>query len=190
MRGSGELLGTRQHGHIAAIGFHLYTRLLSQAVRRLKGDGRAPDLPGAIQLPPVSIDLPLSSAIPAEYVADRDLRLQLYRRLAELRSEAELEALASEFGDRFGPMPTEVENLLYQLRLKILAARSGVEAISVENGQVFLLFPDPEGDKEIPNLGPDVRRSKRGLWLSRQGTTEWRLRLLEVLQALASLPDQ
>jgi transcription-repair coupling factor (superfamily II helicase) len=190
MRGSGELLGTRQHGHIAAIGFHLYTRLLSQAVRRLKGDGRAPDLPGAIQLPPVSIDLPLSSAIPAEYVADRDLRLQLYRRLAELRSEAELEALATEFGDRFGPMPTEVENLLYQLRLKILAAQSGVEAISVENGQVFLLFPDPEGDKEIPNLGPDVRRSKRGLWLSRQGTTEWRLRLLEVLQALASLPDQ
>ncbi len=86
IRGAGEILGTRQSGHIAAIGFHLYTRLLAQAVRRLRAerDGLTPEMEG---LPP-SVDLPLAAALPEEYVPDRDLRLRLYRRMAEIAAEA------------------------------------------------------------------------------------------------------
>ncbi|MCJ7707245.1 MAG: transcription-repair coupling factor, partial [Anaerolineales bacterium] len=185
MRGAGDLLGTRQHGQIAAIGFHLYTRLLAQAVRRLKAKTGVAEPPAASEAPAVSIELPLPSAIPSDYVPDRELRLQLYRRLAEVRTSNDLQAVALELGDRFGPLPPEVENLLYQLRLKILAARAGVEAISAENGQVFLLFLESHAEREVPDLGPDVRRSKRGLWLVRAERPEWRDRLLEVLAALA-----
>ena len=185
MRGAGDLLGTRQHGQIAAIGFHLYTRLLAQAVRRLKAKTGVAEPPAASEAPAVSIELPLPSAIPSDYVPDRELRLQLYRRLAEVRTSNDLQAVALELGDRFGPLPPEVQNLLYQLRLKILAARAGVEAISAENGQVFLLFLESHAEREVPDLGPDVRRSKRGLWLVRAERPEWRDRLLEVLAALA-----
>jgi transcription-repair coupling factor (superfamily II helicase) len=185
LRGAGDLLGTRQHGHIAAIGFHLYTRLLAQAVRRLKaGEGRI-EPPAAAELPPVTIELPLPSAFPADYIPNRDLRLQLYRRLAEVRSEAELETVGAEFADRFGPPPEEVENLLYQLRVKVLAGRAGAEGVTVENGQILIALPDALAEIDLPELGPDVRRSKRGLWLSRLGAPDWRTRLLEVLASFA-----
>jgi hypothetical protein len=132
----------------------------------------------------VSIELPLPSAFPSEYVPDRELRLNLYRRLADLRSETGLEALQAELADRFGEPPEEVYNLLYQLRVKIRAAAAGVESISVENGQVFFALPDLEDDPQFPYLGPDIRRSKRGLWLARgEG---WRDRILAVLADLQS----
>lgn len=189
LRGAGDLLGTRQHGHIAAIGFHLYTRLLSQAVQRLKaGAGAQP--PSAADLPPVAIELPLPSTIPSDYIPNRDLRLQLYRRLAEVRSEEELAAIAIEFEDRFGPLPPEAENLLYQLRVKVLASRAGADGISVENGQILIAFPDSLSDAELPDLGPDVRRSKRGLWLSRSVSPDWKARLLTVLSVLVARPRE
>jgi transcription-repair coupling factor (superfamily II helicase) len=188
MRGAGDILGTRQHGHIAAIGFHLYTRLLATAVRRLKGAIKplAPieGLPLAVELLPAAIDLPLPSAIPADYLPDRDLRLQLYRRMAEVRTMEGIEALAKELADRFGPPPTEVENLLYQLRIRILAAHAGIEAISTENGQILLQLPIEEERISLPHLGRDIRRSKRGLWLTRSQDRDWTERLIEILITL------
>jgi transcription-repair coupling factor (superfamily II helicase) len=189
MRGAGDILGSRQHGHIAAVGFHLYTRLLAQAVQRLKQE-ELPAVPQAAQGlwkalpgPAVAVELPLPSAIPEEYIPDRDLRLQIYRRLADLREEADLDALAGELGDRFGPTPPELENLLYQLQVKIRATRAGVEVISSENGQILIQLRTG-GQDDFPDLGLDVRWSKRGLWLGRAGRPEWRDRLLSVLQEL------
>jgi transcription-repair coupling factor (superfamily II helicase) len=188
MRGAGDILGTRQHGHITAIGFHLYTRLLATAVNRLKRTltPKIPmvDLPLAVELLPAAIDLPLPSAIPPEYLPDRDLRLQLYRRMAEVRSMEGIESLAKELTDRFGSPPPEVENLLYQLRVRILAALAGIDAISTENGQILLQLPLEEDGASLPNLGRDVRRSKRGLWLSRLEDEDWTERLLEILVTL------
>jgi transcription-repair coupling factor (superfamily II helicase) len=190
MRGAGDILGTRQHGHIAAIGFHLYTRLLAQAVHRMRSqeEGEGMEAPAGLAEPvpmPAAVELPLPSAIPADYIADRDLRLQIYRRLADIRVEKDLEALAGELADRFGPPPPEVENLLYQLQVKVLAADADVEGISSENGQILIqIHGRTEGD--LPDLGGDVRWSKRGLWLARAGRAEWRERLLEVLQALGT----
>jgi transcription-repair coupling factor (superfamily II helicase) len=186
MRGAGDVLGVRQHGHIAAVGFHLYTRLLAAAVRRLKAGRSAGPEPGAAVSTPdpltVSIELPLAYAIPSAYVPDRDLRLHLYRRLADFRSEDELDMLRAELHDRFGPVPKEVENLVYQMRVRIRASQAGVESISAENGQLLLQIPAGEGDLERPELGPDVRRSRKGYWLARR--EGWRARLLEVLDLL------
>jgi transcription-repair coupling factor (superfamily II helicase) len=189
MRGAGDVLGVRQHGHIAAIGFHLYTRLLSAAVRRLKTGrefgGIEPDAALATPDPlMVTIELPLAYAIPAAYVPDRDLRLHLYRRLADFRAEEEVEMLRSELEDRFGPVPEEVENLVYQMRVRIRAAQAGIESITAENGQILLQTPVGDEDLESPDLGADVRRSRRGYWLARR--EGWRQRLLEVLTQLQS----
>jgi transcription-repair coupling factor (superfamily II helicase) len=188
MRGAGDILGTRQHGHIGAIGFHLYTRLLSHAVRRLKAEREIqvriqapPDMP---EILPVSIELPLAIAIPPSYVPDRDLRLGLYRRVAEIRDLKSIDALGEELADRFGPLPPEVQNILYMLRVKLLASEAGVESVGSANGQIRLHVPSYEAENR-PDLGPDVRQSKHGLWLQREPGIDWRPRLLEVLSALA-----
>ncbi len=189
IRGAGDILGTRQHGHISSVGFHLYTRLLSSAVRRLKSkfeldDKQRLQTPLAAEILPVFIDLPLPTAIPADYIDDRDLRLRLYRRMAEVRTLDNIEALAAELQDRFGPPPIEVENLLYQLRIRSLAMRAGVESISVQNGQILLQMPYSEEPRKLPISADDVRQSKRGLWLSRRDDSNWKGRLEEVLWAL------
>ena len=98
IRGTGDILGTRQHGHIAAVGFHLYTSLLSEAVRRLRKAQGLPTsgLPPSInlQLNTVNVELPFDSSIPAAYVPDKTVRLGLYRRIADLRTLDELEQLS------------------------------------------------------------------------------------------------
>jgi transcription-repair coupling factor (superfamily II helicase) len=71
------------------------------------------------------VDLPLAIGIPVTYISDQDLRLRLYRRIADLRDEMELDALGSEFRDRFGNLPEMVQNLLYQMRIKLRAEKQG-----------------------------------------------------------------
>jgi transcription-repair coupling factor (superfamily II helicase) len=98
IRGAGELLGAQQSGHIAAIGFDLYTRLLAQAVRQRKAAREGKPLP--LELPePTTIDLPLAAYIPTDYVPDSALRLRLYRRMAGLTSLDEVDEMAEELGD-------------------------------------------------------------------------------------------
>jgi len=205
MRGAGDLLGPRQSGHISAVGFHLYTRLLTQAVKRLKAQGARPK-EGVSEQPlgivdlgvGISVDLPLAASIPSDYVGDRGLRLQLYRRLANLTEEDDVAAMGAELADRFGPLPRVVENLLYQLRVKIRAARAGVSAVASAGGQIVLILPAREdGDYGglVGNLGPGVRMSKNKIWLpppkgdlrraAAEREKEWREQLLAVLAQLA-----
>jgi transcription-repair coupling factor (superfamily II helicase) len=191
LRGAGEILGTRQHGHIAAIGFHLYTRLLAAAVRRRRQSSEGPmpaleEWPGAGEPLGAEIDLPLPAMLPAGYIADRALRLRLYRRLAMLRRERELPELRRELEDRFGPPPGEVDNLLYLLRIKMLAAEAQVEGISIENGQILVHAPGAEQRYRPADLPGEVRRSKRGLWIARSG--DWPERLEDLLRALGGSP--
>ncbi|HET9589347.1 MAG TPA: transcription-repair coupling factor [Anaerolineales bacterium] len=198
IRGAGELLGTRQHGHIQAVGFHLYTRLLADAVRRLraakgqalKANGKDGTLrPSAFELPmamPVNVDLPLAVGIPADYIADQDLRLRLYRRIADLRDETEIDALASEFNDRFGELPEMVQNLLYQMRVKLRAEKAGLSAVSWESGQIVLRYPPSVEEKEgrrLPDLGPGVRGGRNAYWCS--FGENWQGRLLDTLLLLS-----
>ena len=101
IRGAGNLLGTRQSGHITAVGFSLYTRLLAEAVEEQKAlrAGKAKPPP---RLPPPTIDLPLDAFIPESYVSDVDTRLELYRTLGNVDAADKLDDILKEFTDRFG----------------------------------------------------------------------------------------
>ncbi|MCJ7657719.1 MAG: transcription-repair coupling factor [Anaerolineales bacterium] len=188
IRGTGDILGTRQHGHIAAVGFHLYTRLLSNAVARQRADqGLPPEsgpLSGELQQSFVAVDLPIIIGIPPDYVPDKNMRLRLYRRIADTRSLDETMALAEEFRDRFGPLTEDVKNLLYQLKIKILAQRAGLEAIRVENNQLALTFTTDTVPLNMPDLGPQVRLGKTSLWLPYATNPDWREHLIQTLRKL------
>lgn len=191
IRGAGDLLGTRQHGLIAAVGFHLYTRLLAKAVSDLRRSGKlAPNVGAAhasLYHPIINVDLPIDVGIPSEYVADKAMRLKLYRRLADIHDLGEIDALEEEFVDRFGKLPEEVGNLLYQLKVRVLAERAGVVSINIENKQLAIRFPQPANGKaprRYPDLGMGVRTSKNTVWLSGINESDWRKQLLKVLERL------
>lgn len=194
IRGAGELLGARQHGHIAAVGFDLYCRLLAQAVRELKGE--APELvtsdEATAYLTPLSegvqINLPLSVYLPEDYVPDETLRLRLYRRLAGLFSEEEIAAMAQELEDRFGELPEPVTNLLYQLKLKVQALESGVHAISVDSGQIVIKAESLEDlDRQglQRRVGPQTRVTRRQIWMPLHPKPSlWQAELEKVLRLM------
>ena len=191
IRGAGDLLGTRQHGLIAAVGFHLYTRLLTKAVADLRrGSAFGPEAAAAhlsLYHPLINVDLPMEIGIPPEYVQDKAMRLKLYRRLADLHDLREIEALDEEFRDRFGPPPEEALNLLFQLKVKVLAEQAGLNSISGEGGKLALRFPaQAEGQppRRYPQLGAGVRTSKNHVWLSGMDEADWQHRLVMVLEAL------
>ncbi len=136
---------------------------------------------------PVNVDLPLAIGIPESYVPDTNLRLRLYRRLADLTDEAALEALTAEFADRFGPLPEMITNLFYQMRVKIRAENAGLIMIGMESGQIVLRYPTaPEGGeaKRLPDLGPGIRGGKNAYWCLFGKDEDWQEKLLEVLNRL------
>ena len=185
MRGAGDLLGTDQHGHIAAVGFHLYTRLLGQAVNEIKRSGElSPDIAESIEItgvrPMVTVDLPLDIGIPNDYIPEDQLRLRLYRRIADMTEQQEVDDLEAEFNDRFGPVPDEVKNTLWQLRMKIIAEESGLSSITIERDHIVLRFPPLPEEKDVrdlPDLGGIVRRGKNAFWIPLKSEVDWKIRL-------------
>jgi transcription-repair coupling factor (superfamily II helicase) len=133
IRGAGNLLGGEQSGQIEAIGFEMYTKLLEQTVRELKGEEIEDETRATVNL---GIDL----RIDERYVPDMNQRLMLYRRVAGARSDAELENVVAEIEDRYGPMPEEVLNLVEYGRIRILADRLGVEKIDRQGSAVVFTF--------------------------------------------------
>ncbi|MEM7335737.1 MAG: transcription-repair coupling factor [Chloroflexota bacterium] len=190
IRGVGDLLGGQQSGHISAVGFDLYTRLLKNAVKQQKaakkGETVSSEFPD-----PTTIDVPLAAYLPTDYIPDPGLRLRLYRRMALLDTLDETEEMAEELADRFGPIPDPVHNLLYQLRVKSLAQKSGVISVTVEAGQIKIRLADMElFDRHLLQayLGPQVRVSKKALWMARDlSTHEWQVALVQVLERLEEL---
>jgi transcription-repair coupling factor (superfamily II helicase) len=131
IRGAGNLLGDEQSGHIREVGIELYQQMLEEAVADLKagqGRGRKDEAEIARDFSP-NINLGLPVLIPEEYVRDLPVRLGLYRRIGALANEQEIEAMAAELADRFGPLPAEVENLLQVLAIKTLCKAAGVEKL-------------------------------------------------------------
>ncbi len=191
IRGTGDILGTRQHGHIAAIGFHLYTNLLAQEVKRMRKDSPVP-LPDARLMSdiesgiPVNVDLPIQVSIPQDYVPQKNMRLRLYRRLASAQSISELKDLEDEFNDRFGAIPELVQNLFFQLKVKILAERAGLSSITSENGQLVLRYPEGKMPQNFPGINAIIRIGKTALWLSHKNNPDWADILYDTLQELSS----
>ena len=188
IRGAGEILGARQHGHIAAIGFELYTRLLSQAVEEIKTKGAkaAAALP-KIELPPV-IELPLQAYLPEDYVPEEDLRVKMYQRMTSLSSEEELDNLRQEMEDRFGLLPPATENLLYVLRVRLLASRAGVQAVGREDSSLVLKLnarAQERASKVVAQFGRRAWVGRGQMWLAlAQEHGDWRDLLVALLLRL------
>jgi transcription-repair coupling factor (superfamily II helicase) len=152
IRGSGNLLGTEQHGHMEAIGFELYCRLLEEAVLELKGGGGVAPLD-------VKVDLRAPAYLPDEYIGDAEQKMDLYRRLARLRELQGCDLLRDEIEDRYGQVPPPVENLLLLQKVRLLAGASGIQEIRFgRNGLDFFFagdrVPSPLIIRRLLETGP------------------------------------
>jgi transcription-repair coupling factor (superfamily II helicase) len=130
IRGAGNLLGTGQSGHIAAVGYDLYCQMVTEAVAELKGETP----PETVD---VKVDVPVDAYLPTDYVEREDLRLEVYRRIAAVTTPSELEDVRAEWVDRYGPVPAPAEALLAVARLRVAALRAGITEISVAKGPGF-----------------------------------------------------
>ncbi len=154
IRGAGNLLGRQQSGHIAAVGYEMYCRLLEQTVRRLKNE---PDPTP----PPVQVDLDVETHIPQHYIAADRSRIEVYRRIVGCRTEADLTQLESDLVDAFGRIPKEVQRLLEVAQIRVHGRRFGIRSISLQPPDVIFrvenlqsaepLFTDAPGSVRMPD---------------------------------------
>lgn len=133
LRGAGNLLGGEQHGHIEAVGYDTYVRLLEESVRELKGE----EVPLEIH---ATLNLGLDIRIPAEYISDEAQRLRWYKRIADVKDEEQANRVIDDLEDRYGSVPQEVRNLVRFSLLKRLAERTGVESIERRQGVANIKF--------------------------------------------------
>jgi transcription-repair coupling factor (superfamily II helicase) len=127
IRGAGNLLGADQSGHIAAVGYDLYVQMVSEAIAEAKGE--------PVREPAeIKLDLDADAFLPADYIAREDLRLEAYRRLAAVRTQEEVDDVAAEWADRYGPVPPPAAALLWVARLRAECARLGVREVTVARG--------------------------------------------------------
>jgi transcription-repair coupling factor (superfamily II helicase) len=188
IRGAGNLLGAEQHGHIAAVGYDLYSKLLAEAVQELRGD-RA----GVVVEPVISVQV--EGFLPEEYVPEVNQRLAFYKRLAGAAGPDELADLRAELLDRFGPLPEPAEQLLDIVRIRIAARTLGIERIEAGEGKAVITF-NAGTSIEPDRLVAAIQASRGRLRLRREFTLEaavatgrWpavRDSLLGVLQGLAA----
>ena len=131
-RGAGEILGERQSGDAAAVGYAVYQKMLNAAVRRLSGEEEAPD--GTV------VELPFPALLPAEYVHSPGERLRYYRALAARKTAAEIDAVRDEWADRFGAPPEEAKNLLSSHKLRLLSAAADAVKLRAARGSAKIEF--------------------------------------------------
>ena len=138
IRGAGNILGGEQSGHMAAVGFDLYSRMLAESVEELKA--RREGRPAVVETPQAVIDLPVDAHLPDDYVPDEAQKLEVYRRLAKARSAGAIAAFRQEVTDRFGPMPPAVLRLIEVAELRLAAEAAGVTSMSREEGWLVVRF--------------------------------------------------
>lgn len=188
LRGAGDILSTRQTGQVAAVGLHLYTQMLTEAVRRLKGEQQPEAIPSASQTT-IPIDLPLPAYLPTAWIPEMDLRLQIYRRIAGLTTPEDVDIIRDELSDRFGPLPPAVENLLYQIDIKLLAQAANASAVVAQNGNVLIKLPylaTINRESLQRQLGEDIRVTRTAVEVPLQRDRDtWQLQLLSILEKLA-----
>jgi len=203
IRGAGDLLGSRQHGHISAVGFDLYTRLLAQAIKEMKADQRAAngDVEPAdeaivdverVLLP--AINLPIDAFLPESYVSEEHLRLRLYRRMSEVSSVADVVAMERELKDRFGDLPPEAQNLLFLLRLKAVATRAGVQYVARE-GKTIVIKLAGAGPRQraaiLRRFAGRLRVGRDQVWMPLvEQNGQWRQDLERALEDLIGVSEQ
>ena len=148
IRGAGNLLGPEQHGFIASVGFELYTRLLEEAIRELKGESEP-------RRAETMVDVSVDAYLPDAYIPDARQKMEAYHRIAAVSDPAGVEELRAELEDRFGPLPEPVENLLLVAGVRVSAGRLGCQSVTADGaGGLLCRF------EEIP---AELRRVLEGL---------------------------
>jgi len=170
IRGAGNLLGPEQHGHIAAVGFDLYTKLLEEAVRELKGEPAPPHVDPTIMVG-------VEALVPEHYVPEVTQRLALYKRLADIVRIEEIADIRGEMLDRFGPIPAPVDALLDVVGLRVAARTVGVERVDAQGGRALLTF--------APSTPVTPEQLLRAI-----GRSRGRLRMLKEYTLEAQIPSE
>ena len=144
IRGAGNLLGPEQHGHMEAIGYDLYCKIVDSAVREAKGE----ELPKDID---TVVDIPISANIPKSYIPRGAERLSMYKRIAFIAAQADVYDVQDELIDRYGDIPEEVQNLIFIALIKAEAQRAYIQRLMVRDGEVRIVF-DPEAPMDGARL--------------------------------------
>lgn len=144
IRGAGNLLGPEQHGHMEAIGYDLYCKIVDSAVREAKGE----ELPKDID---TVVDIPISANIPKRYIPRETERLSMYKRIAFIAAQADVYDVQDELIDRYGDIPEEVQNLIFIALIKAAAQRAYIQRLMVRDGEVRIVF-DPEAPMDGAKL--------------------------------------
>jgi transcription-repair coupling factor (superfamily II helicase) len=186
IRGAGNLLGQQQSGNITAVGFELYTEMMENAVRELRGEEVTPEIEPEIRLG-------ISAYFPDDYIPDVNQRLFFYKRLASLRNPLELEEIKQEIRDRFGPHGAAVDNLFLVMNLRRVLKQFLVQQISASDEKVFLLF-HPQSPVKIEKLLELINKPKSRFRLAPDGrlsfspkNQEWESLVKEVEGLLHSI---
>ena len=198
IRGAGNLLGAEQSGYIHAVGFDLYSQLLNDAVADIRSSGA----PGSVPVPEnhqeraqARVDLELAAHIPESYVSHLPTRLGVYQRLSRVRVRNELDDTRDELRDRFGPLPEEVENLLYLVDLKLLAGQASVESIAQTGATATMVLEEQVGGARLAlerALGPLCRVGNQQVHVRfpRRSPEEWKPVMARVLERLTAFQEQ
>lgn len=193
IRGAGNLLGEQQSGHIREVGFELYQQMLEEAVANLRADGKSLERADAWS---PQINIGTSVMIPEPYVPDLQVRLGLYRRLANFRAEEEIDAFAAELHDRFGEVPAEVKHLLEVVAIKLLCRDVSVASLDAgPKGAVLAFrndtFANPDalvawitGQGSLAKLRPDMKLVIRRAWDSAEERLRGARQLMAELRRL------
>ncbi|MHB1838703.1 MAG: transcription-repair coupling factor [Acidobacteriaceae bacterium] len=180
LRGAGNMLGGEQSGHIEAVGFELYTTMLEQAVRELKGEDQ-------VERPPVQLNLGISLRIDANYIEEENQRLRMYKRIASAEDESAIEDILAEMQDRYGVMPEPVQLLVTAGRLRLLCEQTGVAQMDRKGQMVSVRFT------ETANIDPEklmqlvARNAKRGAQFTPQGVLRFPVKATVPAEVLAEL---
>jgi transcription-repair coupling factor (superfamily II helicase) len=140
IRGAGNILGAEQSGHLMSVGYDMYLKLLEEAVHEEKGE-KVPEKPEC------SADLAISANIPSSYVESAEQRMDLYRRIAHIRTEEDADDMTDELIDRFGDPPSSVNALIHIALLRGEAADTGISEISQKDGKLIFSLSDFEMDR-------------------------------------------
>ena len=195
IRGAGNILGDQQSGHIAAIGFDLYTSLLARAVESARAQREGKETPPEeIKFSTTRVDLGVETLIPDYYVEDLAERLDIYQRLAAIRTLTEIEELQEELEDRFGRVPGPTTVLLYTAKVRILAEACGVNSVVATDDRVTFSLNEPTGGaravlKKALGRGITVGHMQIRLEIDREDP-EWREELTWTLEELGRFRQQ
>jgi transcription-repair coupling factor (superfamily II helicase) len=189
IRGAGNLLGTEQHGAIAAVGFEMYLQMLQSAVVKLRTGADETAVADVLSTEEMNLDLPLDHFIPRSYIRDEKQRLGAYRQLAGAEDEDELESVLRSLEDRYGPGPAQLGNLAFSLRVKLRGQRMGLRAVVAE-GHDIAIRVDPERlldvDELLRRMPGRISVHPNRLKMRRQGEG-WQADLLRLLDEMLDL---